>query len=198
MENLFWYVGLEDSHDPLVKSFVAHYQFETIHPFEDGNGRVGRLLLALMIYKLLGHKMPWLYLSAFFDRYQDEYFTNLFQVSATGQWNQWIEFCLRATLSQANDAIARCNSFRALKAKYHDQLPSTVPRCHMIVDLLFRNPIVRTVSIKNHLNIHYQTAQSDIDTLIKAGILREMNSQRPKTFYAPEIMTIAYDSDGTF
>ena len=198
MGNLQDYITDEDSTvDPLVKCFVVHYQFETIHPFEDGNGRMGRLLLALMIYKSLGHKMPWLYLSAFFDKYQDEYFANLFDVSATGQWNKWIEFCLRATLSQANDSIIRCDKFKALKQKYHDQLPSAVPRCHMIVDWLFRNPIVRTVSVKSHLDVHYKTAQSDIDTLVEAGILRELRFRRPKTYFAPDIMSIAYDPDGS-
>jgi len=194
IDNLLEFIDSEDvAIDPLVKCFVVHYQFESIHPFEDGNGRMGRLLLALMIHKSLGHKMPWLYLSAFFDRYQDEYFSTLFDVSATGGWNKWIEFCLRATLFQANDSIDRCDRFKTLKEEYHERLPQSSPRCHMIADRLFRNPIVRTVSVKNHLGVHYKTAQSDIDKLVEIGILRELTSQRPKTFFAPEIMGIAYD-----
>ena len=76
-----------DDTDPLVRSFLAHYQFETIHPFLDGNGRVGRLLLSLMAYVECRLQHPWLYLSPFFDRHKDEYIDSLYRVSTYGDWN---------------------------------------------------------------------------------------------------------------
>ena len=97
---------------------MVHFQFETIHPFLDGNVRVGRLLLSLMIYQWCKLTSPWLYLSAFFDKYKDEYINGLFNVSAKGDWKSWITFCLRATLYQAKDAIRRFDKLVLLKEKY--------------------------------------------------------------------------------
>ncbi|MEM7717141.1 MAG: Fic family protein, partial [Cyanobacteria bacterium P01_A01_bin.68] len=80
LDNLEKFIHKENDIDPLIISFMVHYQFETIHPFLDGNGRVGRLLLSLMIYENCGLSKPWLYLSAFFDKYKDEYINLLFGV----------------------------------------------------------------------------------------------------------------------
>ncbi len=195
MTNLEEYIQSTDKLDPLVRCFIVHCQFESIHPFEDGNGRVGRVLLALMIYKLLGHHSPWLYLSAYFDRFQDEYFSNMFQVSTTGSWSQWVEFCLRATVSQSNDAIRRCERFRQLRISFHERVVSPTPRSHQLIDRLFRTPIVRPSSISKNMSIHYNTASADIDKLVTVGILKELAGLRPKTFYSPEIMDIAYETD---
>ncbi len=80
--------------DCLVQAFLAHYQFETIHPFLDGNGRVGRLLLSLMVHIKCGLRSPWLYLSPYFERYKDEYIDRLFAVSTGGDFGGWVAFCL--------------------------------------------------------------------------------------------------------
>src|SRR5262245_8416832 len=96
--NLEHYLNDDDSRfDPLVRAYLVHYQFEAIHPFLDGNGRVGRALLALMIYRWLGHSIPWLYMSAYFDYYNEEYVRRLFNVSANGEWSEWIAYCLQGT-----------------------------------------------------------------------------------------------------
>ena len=107
MDDLEKYINTPSPLDPLIRCFMVHYQFEAIHPFRDGNGRVGRVLLALMIYRWLGHSMPWLYLSAFFEKYRDEYIDNLYKVSTAGAWDGLIEFCLRGTFAQARDSIMR-------------------------------------------------------------------------------------------
>jgi len=148
MGDLEKYVNSESSLDPLLRCFLVHYQFEAIHPFRDGNGRVGRALLALMIYKWLGHSMPWLYLSAFYERYREEYIDRLFQVSARGAWFEWLEFCLRATVSQARDAVDRCHKFHQLKRQFHDRIAAPTPRTHSIIDGLFVNPVVSVTSMQ--------------------------------------------------
>lgn len=102
--------------DPLIRAFMAHYQFETIHPFRDGNGRVGRLLLSLTIYIWLELSSPWLYMSAFFERHKDEYIDRLFMVSANGEWDRWVEFCLMGVVEQSVDAIDRIDKLVALRA----------------------------------------------------------------------------------
>lgn len=183
--------------DPLVKCFLVHYQFEAIHPFEDGNGRIGRALLAIMIHKLLGLSHPWLYLSAYFDKFQDEYFRNMFQVSATGNWKTWVEYCLNGTIIQSNDSISRCARFIALKEDFHARMKdrSPTPRSHMLIDNLFKNPIVRIASLKKSLNVHYATAKVDLEKLVEAGILRDLPGVKPKSYYASEIMHIAYGKE---
>lgn len=194
MANLERYVN-ETSGDPLVRCFITHYQFEAIHPFRDGNGRVGRALLALMAQHWHGHSMPWLYLSAFFERYKDEYIETLFNVSAKGAWSEWIEFCLRATIAQANDAIRRCHQFIRLRTEYQSRINSHSARTFQIIDSLFTSPVVSIPSIASQFVVTYHTARSDIQRLVDAGILTKLATTRPKSFWAPELMKVAYGDD---
>lgn len=176
---------------PLIRAFLAHYQFETIHPFLDGNGRVGRLLMTLMIRDLCGHRKPWLYLSAFFDRHKDEYIDKLFAVSAQDSWKNWVEFCLRATLSQAKDTFDRCSQLLALRETYRKTVGDR-RRLPIIVDMLFSNQFMRPSTLAQKLEVTYPTAKGDIDQLVKLKILRELPGVYPKTFYALDIYNIAF------
>lgn len=193
MANLERYINADDKRiDPLVRSFIVHYQFEAIHPFSDGNGRVGRSLLVLMVYKLHGHSMPWLYMSAFFERFRDEYIENLFKVSTEGAWSRWIEFCLRGVIAQARDSIRRCDQIHQLRRTFLESIPSPSSRTHRIIQGLFTSPVVQAASIAQKFEVTYPTAKADIDRLVEAGILREMPKVFPRTCFAPEIMKIAY------
>jgi Fic family protein len=195
MSNLERYINEKNSSlQLLVKSFVVHYQFETIHPFLDGNGRIGRALLALMTYSWLGHSAPWLYLSAFFERHRDEYMDMLYRVRVEGAWSRWIEFCLRGTLIQAKDAIRRCNEFDRLKKEYHERVKdhSPTPRTHQLVESLFIEPIVRISKLAETLGVTYPTAKADTEVLKRAGILTDLPDRRPKTLCCHEIFRNAY------
>ena len=185
----------DPGYDPLVRCYLLHYQFEAIHPFLDGNGRVGRALLALMIYQWCGLYMPWLYMSAFFERYKDEYIDNLFAVSARGAWHSWIEFCLRGTVLQARDSIIRCEELRRIRDRFHELSETAGPRAHPLVEGLFRAPIVTIPDIAARYSISYPTAKSDIENLVDLKILVELSDARPKTFYSPEIFRAAYSDD---
>lgn len=189
------YIHRENSIDPLIFCFMVHYQFEAIHPFLDGNGRVGRLLLSLMVYKWCNLKSPWLYLSDFFDKHKDEYIDCLFNVSAKGDWPSWIRFCLLATFEAAKDSIQRFDQLVNLKAEYNQLVASCggsirVPR---IIDRLLHSPVVTIPRIADMFEVSYPTAKADIDTLVKCGILVASEATaRAKLFAAPEIMRIAY------
>lgn len=179
--------------DPLVRSCLCHYQFEAIHPFIDGNGRVGRALLSLMIQHLLGHAMPWLYLSAYFERYRDEYVSLMFRISTEGAWDSWLGFCLRGTIEQANDAIRRCDALRSLQREYRERVDGKRPRVLMIVEELFSNPATTKQQLADRLGVAFKTAASDIDQLTTAGILAELpGSHHPTVYYAHEIVKVAY------
>jgi Fic family protein len=189
------YIHQENSIDPLIFCFMVHYQFETIHPFLDGNGRVGRLLLSLMIYKWCNLLSPWLYLSAFFDNYKDEYIDCLFNVSAKGDWYSWISYCLRATVYQAKDAIKRFDKLVSLRDQYLRSISDCGGsiRLHQIIENLFESPIVTIPRVMQKLNISYPTAKADINLLQKYNILVPSNLEsRPKVFVSPEIIKVAY------
>ncbi|HJT33805.1 MAG TPA: Fic family protein [Pirellulales bacterium] len=193
MDDLEHYINTPDEqYDPLVRCFLVHYQFEAIHPFSDGNGRVGRLLLALMIQQWLGHSRPWLYMSAFFDQFRDEYVDNLLRVSTEGAWTDWIEYCLHGVVSQSKDSIRRCQEFHRLRERFHGQLADHSSRTHPIIEGLFTAPVVTVSSVAQRFGIAYQTARADLERLEKAGILKELPNVHPRSFYAPEIMQVAY------
>lgn len=189
------YMNEEISIDPLILSFMVHYQFETIHPFSDGNGRVGRLMLSLMIYKFCNLSNPWLYLSEFFDKYKDEYVDNLFNVSAKGDWINYIKFCLRATVIQAKDSIVRFDNLVELREKYIQLIGSSGggARLNQIVEKLFNSPVITIPDIEKICSTTYPTAKKDVELLCSLGILSEgARSHRPKYFWAKEIFDVAY------
>lgn len=190
------YLHAADSkYDPLVDCFLVHYQFETIHPFNDGNGRIGRLLLALMLQQRCGMTKPWLYLSEFFERYRDEYINNLFRISTSAAWDTWVEFCLRATIAQAKATITRCEKLLAVREKFTKRLVEAggSVRLTQIVDQIFHHPFIRVADLPDKLDVTYPTAKSDVDRLAQAKILKELPKVSPKTFYAPEVYEVAYD-----
>jgi Fic family protein len=196
LESLEKYINAVNStYDPIVDCFLVHYQFETIHPFIDGNGRVGRLLLALMLQRNCDFSKPWLYLSGFFEAHREAYVQHLFDVSAKGSWTSWIEFCLHGTLSQARETITRCERILKLKDEYMTRLRDIdgSTRLHAIVEGIFDSPFVQVTDLARRMNIHYQTAQADLEKLKQAKVLVELTDFRPKTFYAPAVFRVAYE-----
>ena len=183
--------------DPLVDAFVAHYQFETIHPFEDGNGRVGRLLLAVSFPRWGCLTEPWLYMSPFFEARRQEYFDGLFGVSSRGDWAGWIEFCLRGVVHAADDTIRRCEQLRLLREQFSERVKDSGGSARLwdIAEALFESPFVRITNLSERLGVAYNTAKQDCEKLVGAGILADLPNARPKTFYSPEVFGLAYDVD---
>lgn len=178
--------------DPLIRAYLAHYQFEAIHPFIDGNGRVGRALLSLCAYQWCGLSRPWLYVSPFFDRHKDEYIDTLFAVSTEGAWDRWLQLCLRATIDVCRDAVTRCDHLQRLRDEYHGKADRAGGRMHALIESLFSNPIIRTSDAARRLNVTYPTAKSDIGKLVELGILSELGGVSPKAYYARAIFDAAY------
>lgn len=195
LDQLERFIHQETNIDPLIFCFMVHYQFETIHPFWDGNGRVGRLLLSLMIYEKCKLNKPWLYLSAFFDRYKDEYIDGLYRVSTRGDWQNWIAFCLRGTVEQSQDALNRFDQLLNLRNQYMETLADAGGnvRLNRLLDYLFESPAVTVAQVSEICGVQYNTARGDISRFINANILAESDiSTRPKIYFAPEILDIAY------
>jgi Fic family protein len=193
------YMNEPDGADPLVRAYLVHYQFETIHPFRDGNGRVGRLLLSLMAFRECQLQSPWLYLSPYFERHKDEYIDRLFAVSTHGDWRGWIELCLRATVAEATDALARIDRLLALKAQYEQLLArerrSSV-RLQQIVVSLLSSPLTTVTALSREFGVSFPTASQDIRKLTALGILRESTrAAKPQYYVAHEFFAAAYSED---
>ena len=178
--------------DPLVRAYITHYQFEAIHPFSDGNGRVGRLLLSLSIYKWLDHSAPWLYMSEYFENNRKEYITRLFQVSANGEWEEWLRFCLNGTIEQAAAAVSRCDRLQKLRKQYKTRAGSLGPRMSGIIDRLFSMPVINVRTVRERFGVTDPTARSDLEKLCRHDVLSAIPDTYPKSFIATEVMDIAY------
>ena len=181
--------------DPLVKAFVAHYQFETIHPFMDGNGRVGRLLLAITIAEGCGLSNELLYMSDYFDRNKDDYIDRMFAVSASGDWTGWVEFCLKGVVQQARDTLRRCESLIDLHRDFHSRANTAggTVRLSRIIDRLFISPVIRVTHARDLLEVTYPTARADLMKLKDLGILTYLEAVEPTTFACLPIFAITYD-----
>ncbi len=186
------YLHVEGGFDPLVRSFLAHYQFEAIHPFGDGNGRIGRLLLALTIAEWCNLSNQWLYMSAFFERHKDEYMDLMFGVSARGEWEPWLEFCLRGVVAQAADTEKRCDRLLALYRDFHKRIKGGSFRLSSLVDSLFETPATSVTAVKERFKISYPTAHSDLKKLEQLGILKQLQRPGLITYYCDPIFEVTY------
>lgn len=192
------YLGREPSaeHDPvLVQLALVHYQFETIHPFRDGNGRVGRLLIPLLLCSYGRLDSPILYLSAYFERHRDLYVDLLLHVSQSGEWTPWIDFFLQGVLESSEEAISQANDLLALRQHYHRQFQTGRSSALLIklIDRLFEAPSTTISAAAELLDVSQQAASNNIRKLEKAGILSDTGRKRGKIYLAPEIMSFMYD-----
>ena len=188
------YLHAEHALNPLVEAFVVHYQFEAIHPFGDGNGRVGRLLLALTIAEWCQLSKQWLYMSAYFDRNKDLYNDLMLRVSTHGDWEAWIEFCLKGVLEEANQTQRRCDQLLALHRAFHEKVNklSGSIRLSSIIDDLFETPIVVVQRLSKKHDITYPTARADLKKLEAAGIVELIAGAPQISYFCPEILNITY------
>ena len=177
---------------PLIHIALCHYQFETIHPFLDGNGRVGRLLIALL---LIEHKLlsaPFLYLSAFFEATRSEYYRQLFNVSSKGTWQDWLTYFLNGVAMQSEDALSRAERINELINKWKLQMANATS--HIAVNIIEHfaiNPYLTISKIAEELDIAYSTAQRGIGKLEGAGIIKTVSAnKRDKVYCATQILSI--------
>jgi len=194
LDNFENYLHVEDGPDPLVRAFIAHYQFEAIHPFMDGNGRVGRLLLAICIAEWCNLSNQWLYMSDFFDRNKDEYIDRLFAVSTHGDWTPWIVFCLTGVVEQSEDTQGRYDRLISLNREFHHRVNASggSVRLSRLVDELFLTPVIRVTTARDLLEVTYPTARSDLRQLAELGILDRLRAG-PITYFCSPILAIIYD-----
>ncbi len=181
------YVHAEDSLPKLVRAGLVHVQFETIHPYLDGNGRIGRLLIALLLEHWGLLKSPLLYLSLFFKRHRDEYYRRLNLVRLEGDWEGWTDFFLDGVATIAGEAVAAARELFELVASDRAKIigsPTASVSAIRLFERLPRHPIVTVSSAMKLLETTKPTATRAIESLVEAGILAETTGKKRDRSYA--------------
>ena len=179
-------------HDPsapgaLVKAALAHVQFETIHPFLDGNGRVGRLLIALILQNEGVLRQPLLYLSLYFKQHRAEYYRQLDSVRTTGDWEAWLDFFLGGVAETAGGAV---DTAHRLLAMFEDDASRVLSlgragaNALRAFDVLRRRPVTDIDHLAREIHVAYSTAARAVDALVEVGVLRELTGRRRSRVFA--------------
>lgn len=189
------FIHADDGQTPLiVKLALVHYQFETIHPFPDGNGRIGRLLIPLILAERKQMSHPLLYLSSYFEKHYNRYIDLMFDVSRTGNWDAWIQFFLEAVVAACADGIKKAHAIQDMHRDYMQRVQTARSSALLgkLIDDLFDIPATTIGYAQRHLDISYNAAKNNIDRLVDAGILRQDPTPgRPAWFIAHEIILLS-------
>lgn len=194
MSDLEKYINADDRLDGLIRAALIHYQFETIHPFLDGNGRIGRLLITLFLMEKKILTTPALYISYFLKKNRVEYYDRMTEVRSKGNYEQWVKFFLQALAESAKDAIAAIDELTALHDKNVD-LVAGMGRASKNAMLVFRyleaNPIIEIGKTAEALGITFGTASNVVERLSSAGILEQTTTgRRNRTFAYKDYLAI--------
>lgn len=187
------YVNLIDEPDILVQTAIAHYQFEAIHPFLDGNGRIGRLLIPIMLYEKGILSYPLLYVSEYFERNRDDYYAYLRLVDKEDDWESWVRYFLSSIKEQAidtqNKVLNMLELYKSVKEKLSDF--NSQYAIHLL-DIIFENPVTLFRNIKTKINTNsYQTIYNLLDKFQEEKILVEITGgKRNKIYVFDELMKI--------
>jgi Fic family protein len=182
----------ESSLPPLLTIALAHYQFEAIHPFLDGNGRVGRLLITLFLIERQILPTPLLYLSAFFEASRRDYYDGLRGVSERGAWNDWLEYFLLGVGRMSEDALNRATRINGLLAEWQKKVSGESSSNPLrVVELLGANPFTTTKGAADKLGIAFTTAQRAIERLERARIVKQVgDAKRDRVYCATALLEI--------
>ena len=177
----------DDGFPPLVRAGLAHVQFETIHPFLDGNGRVGRLLITLLLCRDEVLNKPMLYLSLYFKQHRSEYYDLLTDVRETGDWESWLEFFLAGVIETAEGAVDTANRLLSMlltdrkKLENQGRRVGSVLRVH---EAMSSQPILSLTSIRRNTGLSHPTASAAMDILVEQGVASEFTGRRRARLFA--------------
>lgn len=182
------YFHTDSSLPALIRVGLVHVQFETIHPFLDGNGRIGRLLITLQLCEMGILQRPLLYLSFYLKRYRGGYYAALQAVRDSGDWEGWLTYFLQGVEEVARIASQRARAIIAMREEHRllirEHLGSTMANALRLLERLYRQPLTDTAQTRQHLDVSYQTANRLLVRLEKLGILEEITGQRRNRVYS--------------
>ncbi|MCA9633213.1 MAG: Fic family protein [Myxococcales bacterium] len=183
------YVHAEDPLPPLIRAGLIHVQFETIHPCSDGNGRIGRLLITLLLEHWGLLTQPLLYLSLYLKKHRTEYYQRLTNVRTNGDWEGWLAFFLEGVTTIANESVASARELYGLVADDRTRTlasESTTVAALRLFELLPRHPVVSLASVTRLLNTTKPTAGRAIESLLAVGVLVETTGKKRDRTYVYE------------
>lgn len=185
---------------PLIKAGLAHAQFEIIHPFLDGNGRIGRLLITFWLVERKILREPLLYMSLYFKKHKDAYVDGLLAISEKGDWEGWLAFFVDGVAQVAKEAAETAGKIVALRERDRTKVAATFGRraanATAVLDLLFRQPVVSARTVESALEVSQPTASALVRDLADAGLLVEMTGkQRHRRFAYAEYLRLFPDAD---
>jgi len=182
---------------PLIRCALMHYQFEAIHPFLDGNGRVGRLLIVLFLCTIGRLPAPVLYLSPFFESHRQDYYDLLRGVSERSVWNAWLSFFLRGVIVQCKDAFVRSSRMTMLHEEYRQKLlhERAPPSAHNLLEHLFVSPATTAGLASRRLGVTVMSAARAIQLLCDLGILTEVTGRKRDRVYLAQGLVRAIESE---
>lgn len=181
----------DDLYPPLVRLACIHSQFEMIHPFIDGNGRIGRLLVTLLLVSWNLLPLPLLYLSAYFERERATYYDLLLGVSRDGRWKDWVLFFLRGVAEQSRDATTRTKRLQDLQNAWREAVTHARSSALLVrlVDHLFVSPVFTVPGAAKVLGVTYPAAKANVDKLVEAGIVQPYGDPGyARRFWAPRML----------
>jgi Fic family protein len=191
MENLEWYIESGGDYHNLVDTGIVHYQFETIHPYGDGNGRLGRVLITLQLIQDGYINRPLLYPSAYFNEHNGEYVRRLRAVSDEGAWEPWLKFFIDGIGQQAEHAFDRTGELRDLRREYEREYGHEKTATDRLAMRLFKQPYVDAATAAEMLDVSGQTARNALSELEASGVLEETTGkQRYREYKAVDIFDI--------
>jgi len=194
MSDLISFMSSGSPYSPLITAAVAHYQFEAIHPFNDGNGRLGRLLVPLFLMDQGVIDSPILYLSVFFEQRRQEYYAHLKDVSTQGAWIDWILFFLEAVKARAEDSTAKVERILELQSDFQTRVRdnSGSRSALLAVDIVMSDVFITIPKVQSYAGCAYGTAKAAVATLECLGIVSPVASQYPATWMSPELLLEVY------
>jgi Fic family protein len=177
---------------PLVQTALMHYQFEAIHPFLDGNGRVGRLLITLLLMQRGVLPLPLLYLSAFFEATRRDYYENLRAVTERSAWNDWLLYFFNGVARQSEDALSRAERINQQLDHWRKSVSRTGSGVALrMLDLLGTNPFITVRKAAAQLGVAYNTAAAALRRIVQLGILKQVgDARRDRVFCARALLSI--------
>jgi Fic family protein len=200
LSNWEQFIHGEEDLDPLIRMAIAHYQFEAIHPFLDGNGRTGRIINILFLIERGLLSLPILYLSHYIVRHKKEYYRLLDDVTKKNEWQEWILYMLQAVTQTAQLTYHKINAIRRLIEHTTDFVRQNVPRIYSyeLVNIIFEQPYCRIQNLIDTNIAHRQTASTYLKKLAEIGVLKEVSKGKEKLFVHPKLMQLLTNDKNQF
>lgn len=186
------YVNENKELDPLIRAAIAHQQFESIHPFEDGNGRTGRILMVLQLVRDEVLELPILFISGYINNNRTEYYRLLRDVNANDNWHDYIEFMLQGFYMQAKETKETLKKVTVLHRELKEKIKTEHSKIYSadLLEALFSYPVIIPTKLASEINIHYTTASKHLSQLAEAGILKSMKVGRNHFFINKKLVSI--------